>query len=781
MAMAPAATPYAPPAPSRKAYAGHGVHQGTSIDTLTQHIIALEQANQAKGGQPGEVVQKYLRNPPSGVPQAKMAAMLAGQYMESEETAKHNQQALEGYNPDQPTVLAQMATGVGGLPVPENMYSADMHQQGGMGNMEEEQPTMAAAGGGLIAFAAGDPVPKPDGGIAGEAVVDEAALAKAKELADAKAVVKADNAAKAADRAAVKAAAAAAQTAPAAGIPAAAAATPAVAAPAAAAPAAPAAPAAAAPAAAAPAAAAVAEPTLMQKTKAYLKDPLLGEKDAVTGKRAGMGPTRATLNRAGRMAVPVAVGTFLGDAVKNTPAAQFAQAMVTPVPPEEDEANLSLGQVTSPKMQKVAFGALVGQESRGKQFKADGKTPLISPKGAIGAAQVMEATGPEAAKLAGLPWDRDKWLGDKEYNLALGEAYFGQALERSNGNLAQALARYNAGSGAVDAYLYGKSITVKNEDGTTKVINPNKIKTPNGIPPYGETEQYIAKIQGNINKQLSTAASVAPEKTFVTRAKEMAKFIAPEMLGGTPGKGPLQNVINELGDNPLRGLSPKGLAAVIPAAIDTAKGVGEAFGITSKPAAAAAAAASAPVVRSAQEEKQAQDALEDARKKAESANATAEDKKFYRNLGVSLMQAGFRIMSSKNPYFGGAIGEGGEAGLAGYIAARGREEERGTKRAEQQEKARSNLATEANNRLKLATARITEARKRGLPSTATPEQERAIEISATIEAYQALSPADLKVLGVTPEFLAQLEARAGGTKDNTVKFDINGNQIKPKA
>jgi soluble lytic murein transglycosylase len=38
------------------------------------------------------------------------------------------------------------------------------------------------------------------------------------------------------------------------------------------------------------------------------------------------------------------------------------------------------------------------QESRGDQG-------AVSPKGAVGIMQVMPATGPEAARLAGVPWD----------------------------------------------------------------------------------------------------------------------------------------------------------------------------------------------------------------------------------------------------------------------------------------------------------------------------------------------------------------------------------------
>jgi hypothetical protein len=94
-----------------------------------------------------------------------------------------------------------------------------------------------------------------------------------------------------------------------------------------------------------------------------------------------------------------------------------------------------------------AFDVLLQAESGGKQFADDG-TPLTSPKGAIGIAQVMPATGPEAAKLAGLEWDEDKFRNDPEYNKALGRAYFGKQME-DFGNVQLAYAAYNAGPGAV--------------------------------------------------------------------------------------------------------------------------------------------------------------------------------------------------------------------------------------------------------------------------------------------------------------------------------------------
>jgi len=93
-----------------------------------------------------------------------------------------------------------------------------------------------------------------------------------------------------------------------------------------------------------------------------------------------------------------------------------------------------------------AFNIALGTESGTRQFGADGK-PLTSPKGAVGIAQVMPGTGPEAAKLAGLPWDEHRYRNDANYNRALGLAYFQKQLQTNGGDLAKAYAAYNAGPG----------------------------------------------------------------------------------------------------------------------------------------------------------------------------------------------------------------------------------------------------------------------------------------------------------------------------------------------
>jgi hypothetical protein len=90
---------------------------------------------------------------------------------------------------------------------------------------------------------------------------------------------------------------------------------------------------------------------------------------------------------------------------------------------------------------------IIRQESGDNQFDSKGN-PLTSSAGAVGVAQVMEGTGPEAARLAGLEWDRNRWLNDKEYNKALGQAYFLEQY-RKFGSLDKASAAYNAGPGAL--------------------------------------------------------------------------------------------------------------------------------------------------------------------------------------------------------------------------------------------------------------------------------------------------------------------------------------------
>ena len=83
-----------------------------------------------------------------------------------------------------------------------------------------------------------------------------------------------------------------------------------------------------------------------------------------------------------------------------------------------------------------------------------------SHKGAVGLMQLLPST-------AGMP--RNKLL-DPDTNLDAGSAYLAELIERFDGDLALALAAYNAG--------------------------PRHVRNYEGIPPFPETQQYVEKVLG---------------------------------------------------------------------------------------------------------------------------------------------------------------------------------------------------------------------------------------------------------------------------------------------
>lgn len=138
-------------------------------------------------------------------------------------------------------------------------------------------------------------------------------------------------------------------------------------------------------------------------------------------------------------------------------------------------------------------------ESGNKQFNKDGSV-VTSPKGAIGAAQVLPSTGPEAAKLAGLPWDATRFKTDEKYNKALGAAYFQEKLRQTGGNTLKAYAAYNAGLGGL-------------QEGERKAAEWNK-KNPSQPKDWlafmpAETQGYVAKAKRLLESGSSTPKRVS--------------------------------------------------------------------------------------------------------------------------------------------------------------------------------------------------------------------------------------------------------------------------------
>lgn len=101
---------------------------------------------------------------------------------------------------------------------------------------------------------------------------------------------------------------------------------------------------------------------------------------------------------------------------------------------------------------------IVPQESHGQQFNADGSVLLSAKVGAtnehaVGISQMLPSTGPEAAQLAGLPWDAQRFQTDAGYNAALGLAYFHKEMQTFGGNPLLAAAAYNSGDKTVTAAI----------------------------------------------------------------------------------------------------------------------------------------------------------------------------------------------------------------------------------------------------------------------------------------------------------------------------------------
>jgi soluble lytic murein transglycosylase len=130
------------------------------------------------------------------------------------------------------------------------------------------------------------------------------------------------------------------------------------------------------------------------------------------------------------------------------------------------------------------WGAQIQAESGGRQFDAEGK-PLTSSAGATGVAQIMPETGPEAAKLAGLAWDEERFKTNPGYNAALGKAYSNMLFKRYSNDPVLALAAYNAGMGNVDNAI-AKAGDPRSTGDYDAFIN--------ALPKPEETGPYVEKI-----------------------------------------------------------------------------------------------------------------------------------------------------------------------------------------------------------------------------------------------------------------------------------------------
>lgn len=156
------------------------------------------------------------------------------------------------------------------------------------------------------------------------------------------------------------------------------------------------------------------------------------------------------------------------------------------------------------------FPALMHAESGTKQFGPDGQ-PLVSPKGAVGIAQVEPAT---AKAVTGSAYDETRLYHDAGYNQAVGREYLGQLLQQFH-DPTLAVAAYNAGPGAVEQWIK------QNGDPRTGAISMSdwvaKI-------PLAETRDYVTRIATDLAGTDGTLAPAAlnPQVMMQTALKETA-------------------------------------------------------------------------------------------------------------------------------------------------------------------------------------------------------------------------------------------------------------------
>lgn len=170
--------------------------------------------------------------------------------------------------------------------------------------------------------------------------------------------------------------------------------------------------------------------------------------------------------------------------------------------------------------------ATMQTESGGLQFGKDGR-PLTSSAGAVGISQMLPSTGPDAAKMAGLPWDANKFNNDAQYNSTLGHAYLDHLKRLYNGDMTKALTAYHSGEGTVNAAI-AQANQAGNPDSWLSLLGPagqayaktvaahEKANVPRGSAPDDREALAHAQIDMLVNPIYANGSSAGqPVRTRV--------------------------------------------------------------------------------------------------------------------------------------------------------------------------------------------------------------------------------------------------------------------------
>ena len=140
----------------------------------------------------------------------------------------------------------------------------------------------------------------------------------------------------------------------------------------------------------------------------------------------------------------------------------------------------------------------------------------VSSAGAVGPAQLMPATAPEAAKLAGLPWDEKRYRTDAAYNEALGKAYYLSRVNARGGDYNKAALDYHTGMGNVDKGKIGPAGREYLRKFSGAEIPNRDINTPEGQ--VASVEDIFGRLQERFGP---SAEERAAREKLTARAEEL--------------------------------------------------------------------------------------------------------------------------------------------------------------------------------------------------------------------------------------------------------------------
>lgn len=174
------------------------------------------------------------------------------------------------------------------------------------------------------------------------------------------------------------------------------------------------------------------------------------------------------------------------------------------------------------------------------QMESGGNPNAVSKKGAIGVGQIMPDTGPEAAALAGVQWDPQKFKTDPAYQMQLSRAYQDEQTKKF-GNPIFGLAAYNMGPTAFQNWLKSggevSKLPAETRDYVGKVMLKYSLMNQQGQGQAATPEQAAAAPAAQPVSAPATpaAAPAAPAKSVLPVDGQL-----PDIDMSIFGQGPQQ-------------------------------------------------------------------------------------------------------------------------------------------------------------------------------------------------------------------------------------------------